>query len=494
MLGLGARAKPNRSANGDDPESDQQQNPVQACHNGGYPDPNGTCPRPFRHQTYYFRAALRYPPRPNLAPTNHTSSSAKPRRVGVWLFGAYGGLATTLVVGARAIARGLAAPHGLLTSTSSAEGVDFIAIDSLVFGGHEVRTSDFLSSAREILAANGTLPKELVDQVAADLRTMSKNVARGALPNAGRTILSIADKGRSEREPLQAQLDRVKRDIRAFQKRLRLDQVVCVNLTSTEPQLKPQAAHRTLAGLKKAIARNAVKAVRPSTIYALAAADLGLPFIHFTPSNSVFLPAVRERFAETGAPYMGCDGKTGETLVKSALAPMFKYRNLRVLSWQGYNILGDRDGRVLSDDENKRSKVQSKDALLPQILGYPLHSHVGIDYVPSLHDHKTAWDFIHFEGFLGHRMVMQFIWQGCDAILAAPLVLDMVRCAELAARRGEIGPMSQLACYFKQPLDTTEHDLHQQWQQFRAWLDRQKTPAAASTATGKRNWRSTRRR
>lgn len=415
-----------------------------------------------------------------MAPNARKSSISQPRRrIGVWLFGAYGGLATTVVVGARAIARGLAAPHGLATASEAGKGVDFAAIDDLVFGGHEVRASDYVSSAREILAANGTLPRELIDALAADLRAASKNVVRGVMPNAGRTIQSIADQGRGGTKTLAQQLAQVQSDIRAFQKKHRLDRVVCVNLTSTEPQLEIGPAHQTLAALQRAIARNDVHSVRPSTIYALAAAELGLPFIHFTPSNSVFLPAVRERFAQSGAPYMGCDGKTGETLVKSALAPMFQYRNLRVLTWQGYNILGDRDGRVLADAENKRAKVESKDSLLQKILGYPLHSHVGIDYVPSLHDHKTAWDFIHFEGFLGHRMAMQFTWQGCDAILAAPLVLDMVRCADLAARHGESGPMPQLSCFFKQPLDVNEHDLHRQWVRFVAWLDghRGKVPA-----------------
>ena len=150
---------------------------------------------------------------------------------------------------------------------------------------------------------------------------------------------------------------------------------------------------------------------------------------------------------------------------------MFKYRNLRVLTWQGYNILGDRDGRVLSDKKNKQSKVDSKDALLPSILGYPLHTHVGIDYVPSLHDLKTAWDFIHFEGFLGFKMALQFIWQGCDAILAAPLVLDLIRFADLAASRGEAGSMPHLACFFKQPFAVAEHDLHKQWQMLNQYLD-----------------------
>ena len=160
---------------------------------------------------------------------------------------------------------------------------------------------------------------------------------------------------------------------------------------------------------------------------------------------------------------MGNDGKTGETLVKSALAPMFKYRNLKVLTWQGYNILGDRDGQVLADPENKRAKIESKDGVLSHILGYPLHTHVGIDYVPSLNDLKTAWDFIHFKGFLDFKMSLQFTWQGCDAILAAPIVIDMVRFAEFARRKGEAGLMTWLSCFFKSPVGVDEHDLHFQF-------------------------------
>ena len=156
----------------------------------------------------------------------------------------------------------------------------------------------------------------------------------------------------------------------------------------------------------------------------------------------------------------------------------FASSNLRVLSWQGYHILGDRDGQVLADRDNKKSKVATKDGLLPAILGYPLHTHVGIDYVPSLHDLKTAWDFVHFEGFLGFKMALQFTWQGCDAILAAPLVLDMVRLADLAARRGESGPMPHLACFFKQPLDTQEHNLHRQWQLLVDYLERVRSERA----------------
>ncbi|MCA8974489.1 MAG: inositol-3-phosphate synthase [Planctomycetes bacterium] len=395
-------------------------------------------------------------------------------RLGVWLFGAYGGLATTLVVGTRAIARGLCPPQGLMTATAAGADIDWQPLAGIVFGGHEVRRSDYVAEAAEIAANTGTISETMLKTLRADLRAASKNVVPGIMPNAGRTIESMVAEsaGAVKRRPLRAQVDQVVRDLEQFKKRHRLDRVVCINICSTEPPLRLGSAHRTLAAFERAIDRDEVRAVRPSAIYAYAAAKLGLPLVHFTPSNAALIPAIRELFAATGAPYMGCDGKTGETLVKSALAPMFKYRNLRVHTWQGYNILGDRDGRVLACAENKSAKVATKDQLLPNLLGYPLHTHVGIDYVPSLNDMKTAWDFIHFEGFLGFKMMLQFIWQGCDAILAAPLLLDLARLADLAARRGETGPMKHLACFFKQPLDTAEQDLHRQWHALESYLDR----------------------
>lgn len=411
---------------------------------------------------------MRYPPAPTLPKTKHKPPAG---RLGVWLFGAYGGLATTLVVGTRALARGLAQPTGLATELPIAAGIPWQPLDGIVFGGHEIRRGDYAKSAAEIHGVTGSLPPELVAKLKKDLAAASSNVVQGVMPNPGRTIASLADRP-TRRTTLQQQVATIERDLRAFMRKHRLARVVCVNLTSTEPPLKASPAHRTLAAFERAIAKDDQKAVRPSAIYAYVAAKLGLPFVHFTPSQSALLPAICEAFAATKTPWMGRDGKTGETLVKSALAPMFAYRNLRVLSWQGYNILGDRDGRVLADAENKQAKVATKDALLPSILGYPLHTHVGIDYVPSLHDLKTAWDFVHFEGFLGFRMSLQFTWQGCDAILAAPLVLDLVRFADLAQRRGEHGAMTHLASFFKQPIGVDEHDLHRQWQRLVAYLER----------------------
>jgi myo-inositol-1-phosphate synthase len=386
-------------------------------------------------------------------------------RLGVWIFGARGGLATTLIVGARAIARGRVPNQGLLTETPTFAEVPLQAIDGLVFGGHEVRRGTLFQAAAEIYQNNGTIPYPLLEELKPDLVDINRDIRPGTLINAGKTITSLAHGGNGangRNRTLRQEIDRLRGHIKSFLRKHKLERCVCVNLTSTEPQLQIKKAHGSLKEFERVLDGDRQSMVRPSALYAYVAASLGLPFIHFTPSNAL-IPAIRELFEKNNAPYMGADGKTGETLVKSSLAPMFKYRNLQVLTWQGYNILGDRDGVVLSNDENKTAKVESKDALLSKILGYPLHTHVGIDYVPSLNDLKTAWDFIHFQGFLGYKMSMQFVWQGCDSILAAPIVLDMVRLADLAQRRGELGPMRHLSCFFKKPLEVDQHDLHLQW-------------------------------
>ena len=166
---------------------------------------------------------------------------------------------------------------------------------------------------------------------------------------------------------------------------------------------------------------------------------------------------------------MGCDGKTGETLLKSVLAPMFASRNLEVMSWVGHNIFGNMDGKVLDDPANKQTKVASKDHLLRQILGYKPQTLVSIEYIESLGDWKTAWDHIHFKGFLGTPMTLQFVWQGCDSLLAAPLVLDLVRFTELARRRGDVGTLTFLASFFKSPYEVGEQSFIHQYQMLEAW-------------------------
>ena len=138
--------------------------------------------------------------------------------------------------------------------------------------------------------------------------------------------------------------------------------------------------------------------------------------------------------------------------MKTVLAPMFAARNLHILSWVGHNIFGNRDGLVLDDPANKASKIRTKDQVVSSIVGYKPQTHVSIEYIESLDDWKTAWNHIHFQGFLGTKMILQFIWQGCDSLLAAPLLLDIVRLTALAQRRGETGVLKHLACFFKSPM------------------------------------------
>lgn len=380
-------------------------------------------------------------------------------KTGVWLIGARGGLSTTVVVGTLSSVRGLTTPTGLFTESPEAKGLDLPALDELVFGGHEIRDQALFDSALEIYRETGVLRHDHLLELEEAIRSVDEEIRPGTAYQCGESIVRFARATIEQTRP-RAIVDRIREDLRAFRERHRLDGVVVVNLSSTEPSVPDTRASGDSEALEEALDAARCEALRASSLYAYAAFAEGCPFVNFTPSPGSVLLSLRALADRAGLPYMGSDGKTGETLVKSALAPMFRYRNLRVLSWQGYNILGDRDGEVLADPENKASKVKCKDEAIPAILGYPLHTHVGIDYVPSLHDQKTAWDFIHFRGFLDVKMSLQFIWQGFDSVLAAPVVLDLVRFAELARRRGESGPMRHLSSYFKSPLDVPDHDLH----------------------------------
>ena len=174
--------------------------------------------------------------------------------------------------------------------------------------------------------------------------------------------------------------------------------------------------------------------------------------------------------------------------MKTALAPMFAWRNLRVMSWEGVNMLGNNDGKALDQPDNRVAKLRNKGNVLQNILGYDPHAGVDINFVPSLGDWKTAWDLIHFQGFLDVKMSMQFTWQGCDSILAAPLVLDMVRLSEFAARNGESGLMRHLAAFFKNPIGVEEMALHSQFERLLRYTERhlaqQRAPQAKLDSVG----------
>ncbi len=393
----------------------------------------------------------------------------KERRVGVWIIGALGSIATTVMVGALMLQKGKTAPVGMVTATEPFRELNLLPMEALTFGGCDIRKGRLEEAARHLLTETRIVDAACIEELAPRLSAMNDDVEMGTAVNCGEAICGMADTADGEGLSLAEQIRVVRRQLRNFREKHRLDRVIVVNLASTEPHLPIESYHQDLPAFRDEIEKNNHRAVRAGTLYAYAAVSEGCPYINFTPSNGALVDAVIQLAVERKVPVMGNDGKTGETLVKSALAPMFTCRNLDVLSWSGFNILGNMDGSVLSHPDNREAKIRTKDQVLGHILGYSPHSNVSIHYVPSLDDQKTAWDFIHFEGFLGARMSLQFIWQGYDSLLAAPLVLDLVRLADLAAERGEGGLMLHLASYFKAPLGVDEHRLYRQYELLTAY-------------------------
>lgn len=386
----------------------------------------------------------------------------EPGRTGVWIIGALGGLATTVILGSRVLASGRCSSTGLLTSRKDFEGLALTPPGELVFGGHEIRSGDLVQGAREICRQNGSLKESWIESLSEDLLEISSRIRPGVLAGAGPAIQRLADR---EAEPARSGREVVTElalHLREFRQRTGVERLVVMNLASTEPPTEWSECYLDPAVLDHELDRQQASRFRPGLLYAYAAFREGAGYVNFTPSSSALCPSLETIAKAKQLPYMGNDGKTGETLVKSALAPMFKHRHLAVDSWSGYNLLGNRDGEVLADEDTKRSKLSTKDSVIAGILGYQPQTHVGIDFVRSLGDNKVAWDFIHFRGFLDYSMSLQFVWQGCDSILAAPLVLDLARLMEHALRRGLGGPQTHLACYFKSPLHLKEHDLGRQ--------------------------------
>ncbi|MFE9046282.1 inositol-3-phosphate synthase [Streptomyces sp. NPDC012421] len=380
------------------------------------------------------------------------------QRTGVWLVGARGSVATTVVAGAAVLAAGLAEPTGCVTETEPLRGLPLPGFGDLVFGGHDIATVPLRKRAEQLVDA-GVLPSFVPTAVADALDAADREIRSG--------VRSTAD------GPQARYAAGLAADLETFREVHGLDTVVVVNLSSTEPDPAPGGPPATPAELRRALAERA-GVLPPSSLYAYAALLADCPYVDFTPSAGMRSPALELLAADLGVPYTGRDGKTGETLVKSVLAPMFTRRALRVRSWSGTNLLGGGDGATLRDPEAARSKTRSKNQVLENILGHRVEGETHIDDVPDLGEWKTAWDHIGFEGFLGVRMTLQFTWQGCDSSLAAPLVLDLVRLMAVARRSGASGPQPQFGFFFKDPVEEApgtrpEHGLDAQYRELLRW-------------------------
>lgn len=393
-------------------------------------------------------------------------------RIGLWLIGATGRVGSAVALGLAALRRRAIDRTGLVSELPEFLGLGLVDPANIVFGGHEIRSETLLEAVQTAHEKAGIFDAVLIRACAAELRSMEREVCPGTLHGVGPTIRKLSDVRRIRKDgSARAAIERLSSDIVAFQRRRGLDQVVVIHVASSEPPFAKTTVLSSWSKLDKALSRRGDGVLPASSIYALAAVEAGAAYVNFTPSMGIAAPALEERARQRGLPYMGCDGKTGETLVKSALAPMFAMRNLNVLSWVGQNILGNRDGQVLSDPQTCASKIKTKDKIVARIVGGSPTTRVSIDYVPSLDDWKVAWDYIHFQGFLGTKMSMQFTWAGCDSILAAPLIIDLARFMALAQHRGAIGSMSHLAFFFKDPMHCDTHDLSSQWAAMVRWCD-----------------------
>ncbi|GAB2713751.1 inositol-3-phosphate synthase [Streptomyces bullii] len=378
------------------------------------------------------------------------SASCSDTRVGVWLIGARGSVATTVVAGAAAVTAGLHPPTGLVTETPAFADSGLPAVSSLVFGGHDTLDCP-LPKRAEALAAGGVLPPGLPTAVAAELAAADQEIRPGG-PLPGDT--------RSPEELITA----FTADIQDFVRRCGLARAVVVNVASTEPVATGDA-------------------LPPSSLYATAALRAGCPYVNFTPSTGLHHPALSPLAASSGLPYAGRDGKTGQTLLRSVLGPMFTQRALAVRAWSGTNLLGGGDGAALADPAAAAAKNAGKERVLADTLGATPEGEVHIDDVPALGDWKTAWDHIAFDGFLGTRMILQTIWQGCDSALAAPLVLDLVRLTARAHETGLSGPLGELGFYFKDPVGQGPSGLAEQYAALTVFARRLRGGGAGNGAT-----------
>ena len=411
------------------------------------------------------------------SPSDPDRQSSPPTgRVGLWIVGARGAIASCLATGHAGLVRGVLPPVGIVTERSPLSELGFVAFEDLVLGGCDVRSTPLEQGVAELVAEH-VVPGALARDVRAELEEYEERIVPGFLdaPDleaalAGSEPPSTEVVRRSRLSP-RGRVDAITDDLARFRDENRLERVVVANLASTEAARDDVATWAAPDGFESALAEG--RELPASCLYARAAFESDAAFLNFTPSPGASVPALLA-FAEGRAlPHCGNDGKTGETLVKTALAPMFTHRALRVLSWTGYNLLGNRDGAVLADPEHKQAKVANKDQVLRTLLDGDPQSLVGIDYVPSLGDWKTAWDHVHFEGFLGARMSLQFTWSGSDSALAAPLVLDLARFLERELRLGRGGAQPHLAGFFKSPIGGATHDLHGQFQALREWAARE---------------------
>jgi len=396
-------------------------------------------------------------------------------KLGILLVG-LGAVSTTTIAGVMAIRKGLAKPIGALTqmgtvrlgkrtesrSPAISEFVPLAGLDQIVFGGWDI----FDDNCYEAAKTAGVLESPLLEGIKDELAAVKPFPAVFDRQYVKRLDGPNVKKGKNKMELAEQLID----DIRRFKADNGLARVVLVWCGSTEVFMTESPAHQSLAAFEQAL-RESDPSIPSSMIYAYAAIREGLAYANAAPNLSADIPALLELAQKTGSPLAGKDLKTGQTLIKTIIAPGLKARLIGVEGWYSTNILGNRDGEVLDDPESFKTKEESKKSVLDYIFQsslYPdlysdLHHVVRINYYPPRGDNKEGWDNIDLVGWLGYKMQLKVNFLCRDSILAAPIVLDVALFLDLAKRVGFSGIQEWLSFYFKSPMHAPglypEHDL-----------------------------------
>jgi len=395
--------------------------------------------------------------------------------LGILLVG-LGAVSTTTIAGVLAIRRGLARPIGSLTQMGTIrlgkrtesrtplikEFVPLASLDDIVFGAWDI----FDENAYEGAKTAGVLDESLLGQIRPELEAIKPMAAVFDRRYVKRLDGPNVKKGKNKRDLAEQLVE----DMRTFKQEKGCDRLVMVWCGSTEVFLTESPVHASLAAFEAGLEANDDN-IPSSMIYAYAALREGIPYANAAPNLSADVPALVELAAQTRAPITGKDLKTGQTLIKTIIAPGLKARLLGVDGWYSTNILGNRDGEVLDDPESFRTKEESKKSVLDYILQptvYPelyenLCHVVRINYYPPRGDNKEGWDNIDLFGWLDYKMQLKVNFLCRDSILAAPIVLDVALFLDLAKRAGMSGIQEWLSFYFKSPQHARElypeHDL-----------------------------------
>ena len=406
-----------------------------------------------------------------------TPTIKKPKgKLGVLIVGLNGAVSTTFLAGVMSVRRGLAQPIGSLTQMGTIrlgkrtehrspfikDFLQLAKLDDLIFGGWDIRDEDCYQSAVHA----GVLQAEHLAPIKKELQSIKPMTAVFDQYYVKRLQGSHVKKGKTKFELM----EKLREDIRSFKKKNNVDRCILIWCGSTEVFITLNGVHRSIGKLEDAMKKNHVD-IAPSMLYAYAALKESVPFANGAPNLTVDMPAIMELAKEMNMPICGKDFKTGQTLLKTVLAPMLKARLIGLSGWFSSNILGNRDGEVLDDPESFKTKEESKLSVLDGILQPELHPElykdfyhkVRINYYPPRGDNKESWDNIDIFGWMGYPMQIKINFLCRDSILAAPIVLDLVLFMDLAQRAGMKGIQEWLSFYFKSPMVATglypEHDL-----------------------------------